>query len=692
MSATKESQAEQETNIEQETNMEQDTGVKLSGWQRMYQKLSYLLELDPRSMGLFRIVFGSFCMADIWYRLPYLQMMYSSSGWHPNGWVVNHFGIERAHPFSLLYLFNTTASITLFFWGAMLCTFLFTIGYRTRLFQILTAICMISIHNRNNVLQNGGDIVHNLWWMWTIFLPLGRRWSVDALVASWQVSDQSDQDLNRPRLRDTRPYTTLVAFAVILNLSLCYFLNGVHKSGATWLNGDAVALTLEQDRILTSLGAFVRASMPLWCLKLLTWSTLVAEACAPLFLLSPYKSVWARRIILLVLGGFHIGVGLTLHLGFFSLWMTVIYLLILSPQDMDALARWFKPSASPLKVYYDSDCGVCHAFARLVARLDAYHLITWVGRTMPKNLPGGLSVDEFQELREHTLIVHPIESDETIWTRHKAVAEIMKRLPFMRLFAYLLILTGPIGHWAYSAFSSQRHQVSAWLGYGLCGIGSQNNPVPKVENTETSIKQTAYWALHAPSGLERLRYRIVRTLGESYIILALVAALITAMYSNQFFRPIKKPIYPQWARSFVTYGQFYQNWRLFSPEAPLEDGWMVLEAKLSDGRVIDIRTGQAPNFDVPNYANRTWGFYEGRWGFKLRREAHTLWPLFVNWMKRPVQRLRLSPKDRVEELNFYWVADQTQKPIASGPRPPIPKGKKLVRSWSRTAEKALKQN
>ena len=61
-------------------------------------------------------------------------------------------------------------------------------------------------------------------------------------------------------------------------------------------------------------------------------------------------------------------------------------------------------------------------------------------------------------------------------------------------------------------------------------------------------------------------------------------------------------------------------------------------------------------------------------------------------MKRPVQRLRLSPKDRVEELNFYWFADQTQKPIASGPRPPIPKGKTLVRSWSRVAEKALKQN
>ena len=675
------------------TEAEQNTKkLSMTLMQRVRKRLSYLFDLDPRSMALYRIVFGSFCMADIWYRLPYLQMMYSSSGWHPNGWVVNHFGIERAHPLSLLHLINTTTSITIFFWGAMFCAFCFTLGIRTRLFQTLTALCMISIHNRNNVLQNGGDIIHNLWWMWTIFLPLGRRWSIDALIASWKVSDKTEQDLNRKRQRDTRPYTSLVAFAVILNLSLCYFLNGVHKNGETWLNGDAVALTLEQDRILTSLGAFVRAYIPLWCLKLLTWSTLVVEACAPLFLLSPYKSVWARRIILLVLGSFHIGVGLTLHLGFFSLWMLVIYLLILRAEDMDALARWFKPSAQPLKVYYDSDCGVCHAFARLVARLDAYHLITWVGRSTPQHLPGGLSESEFQELRELSLIVHLLESDEKTLTHHRAVAEILKRLPLMRVFAYILLFMGPLAYWGYSTFSRHRHRVSAWLGYGLCGIKAPQKSTEAHDSSEVFKQHTAYWTLDSDSGLKRFRRRFVRGLGELYVVIALIAALSTVMYSNRFFRTMKKPAYPQWARSFVTYGQFYQNWRLFSPEAPYQDGWMVLEAKLSDGRVVDIRTGKAPNFDVPNYKNRTWGFYEGRWGFKLRREAHTLWPLFVNWMKRPVQRLRLSPKDRVEELNFYWVADQTQKPIASGQRPPIPKGKTLVRSWSRVAEKALKQN
>ena len=70
------------TEAEQTTNK-----LSMTLGQRVHKRMSYLLDLDPRSMALYRIVFGSFCMADIWYRLPYIQMMYSSSGWHPKSLV-----------------------------------------------------------------------------------------------------------------------------------------------------------------------------------------------------------------------------------------------------------------------------------------------------------------------------------------------------------------------------------------------------------------------------------------------------------------------------------------------------------------------------------------------------------------------------------------------------------------------------
>ena len=117
---------------------------------------------------------------------------------------------------------------------------------------------------------------------------------------------------------------------------------------------------------------------------------------------------------------------------------------------------------------------------------------------------------------------------------------------------------------------------------------------------------------------------------------------------------------------------------------------MIFEVKLSDGRVLDMRTGKAPSYEVAHYQNRSWGFYEARWGLKLLQRPN-LRPLLTDWVKRPLPRMRLTPRDRVEEFNLYWVGDKTQAPIAAGPRPPKFVEKKLIHSWSRQAERLKKR-
>ena len=61
---------------------------------------------------------------------------------------------------------------------------MYTIGYKTRLFKILSWLVIISIHGRNPLLTNGGDVVMTIWWLWTIWLPQGQRFSIDALLVS----------------------------------------------------------------------------------------------------------------------------------------------------------------------------------------------------------------------------------------------------------------------------------------------------------------------------------------------------------------------------------------------------------------------------------------------------------------------------------------------------------------------------
>ena len=79
--------------------------------------------------------------------------------------------------------------------------------------------------------------------------------------------------------------------------------------------------------------------------------------------------------------------------------------------------------------------------------------------------------------------------------------------------------------------------------------------------------------------------------------------------------------------------------------------------------------------------------YEARIDFKLLTRAH-LWQPFLKWMKRPTQRLRLTPKDRIVELTYYWVGDTTSKPRAGGVDKPKSKPLKKLYHWSLKEERA----
>jgi hypothetical protein len=172
------------------------------------------------------------------------------------------------------------------------------------------------------------------------------------------------------------------------------------------------------------------------------------------------------------------------------------------------------------------------------------------------------------------------------------------------------------------------------------------------------------------------------------VILAIIVMFYATIYHNRAFKGWRsKPAPPAWVRAWIHYGQMRQSWRLFSPEAPLTDGWMVLVAKLSDGRVLDVRTGLPPDFRQAHYSRRTWNMYEARVDFKLLTRKH-MWPPFLKWMKRPTQRFRLSPKDRIVELTYFWVGDKTSKPSADGLKPPQSQPLKKLYHWSLREERA----
>ena len=618
---------------------------------------SELVKVDPRSLAIFRIFFGFLCLFDLMLRWPVISLLYSNSGVQPNHYAL--FMTPGPHGISLLYLFQSIQEVQIYFLVTGLCLIAFILGWRTRLFQLLCAIAMISLHNRNTLAHNGGDVVHNLLWLWTLFLPLGQCWSLDSFSRRLQRNDPDDQHLNAPPFSNFKPIYSLAIFGFFLQFSAIYFFNTVHKTGSTWLNGEAIYYVLEQDRIITGFGLWARESLPLGLWRMLSYGTLIIEGLAPLLILSPLWVPQTRLGAFISLVGLHLGIALVCNLGLFSWWMIAGLLLLLTRQHWDAISCWWRRRQTPLMVYYDGDCGVCTLFARCCARLSDPSLLHWEGSLTPTERPPGYSLTHFQARREVTLITWAPCSKE-VYETHRAIASVFSRIPFTQPLAYALLLFGPLSLFLYRQISTHRHQLSAWLGMGLCGFRAQGD-VPRPPTKQQPHLQE--------SGLQR-RLRHLKSIGVSGVIAFTIVALSFQVWAqNPWLHQFGTMKAPRWSEHFMRYGDFRQGWQMFSPDAPRSDGWMVFEIILTDGRVIDPRTGTTPRFDAPNGHHRHWGFYHEWLSDRMSHQNYYhFWRWYEAWWRNTkLQRALLKPGEEVLSFKAWWISDQTP-PLGAEPR------------------------
>ncbi len=146
-------------------------------------------------------------------------------------------------------------------------------------------------------------------------------------------------------------------------------------------------------------------------------------------------------------------------------------LLLLTAPDLTLSKRLLSGlSAPPTHVYYDSDCGLCTLVARLLKRLDAMQRITWRGDDPDVPLPGDWTRERLEAERQHTLLSWT--PGGPVRTRHHAVGSAIAALPFGRLVAWIFRLPGVgtlLGR-GYDRFAAHRHEVSAAMGLGVCGM------------------------------------------------------------------------------------------------------------------------------------------------------------------------------------------------------------------------------
>lgn len=301
----------------------------------MNELLRRYTTVDVRLLGVFRLYLGLVLLVDLWRRVPLARFFYSDDGVYPASFAA----VSPLDPpeFSLFMPFGSMGGLAFAFaittaaYGALL------VGYRTRIAQIASFLLYTSLNARNVFLENTGAITMGLLLAWTLPLPVGRCYSMDAR--------------HQPRLGTTRdPYlvTSPAMVGITLQIAAIYLFNALHKNGETWLRGDAFHWVLWQNRIATSVAGWLRLHEPGFLSPLASWGTLVVEGIMPLLVLSPWRQRPLRNLHVALALGLHLSIALLFSLGVFSYVMIALNLLMLPAETVDTLIARAGPKVRAL--------------------------------------------------------------------------------------------------------------------------------------------------------------------------------------------------------------------------------------------------------------------------------------------------------------------------------------------------------
>jgi Vitamin K-dependent gamma-carboxylase len=184
------------------------------------------------------------------------------------------------------------------------------IGFRPRVAAAVCWILHLSLAVRNPFIGSGGDWLAPLLLFWAMFLPVGARFSVDAVLAEPTARTQ---------------VLNIASSGLLLQASYVYFFGAMMKTSSEWVSdGSAVYLAMHNDAIATRLAHSVRSYA--FITQPLSFFVLWIEILTPFLLFSPVFNTRVRALVLPLLIGMHLGFALFLDIGNF--WLVSIASLI----------------------------------------------------------------------------------------------------------------------------------------------------------------------------------------------------------------------------------------------------------------------------------------------------------------------------------------------------------------------------
>ncbi len=255
--------------------------------------------LDVRSLGVFRIGLGVVVLADSILRGRDVQLMVDADGFFPPDLMRAFHGTPAA--WSIAFLDDAPG------WGRAVVAAegvaggMLAAGIWTRFSTAAAWVLVMSVVQRTAPATNAGDLWLIAMLFWSMFLPLGTTWSVDAL--------------RRGERGQPAAARSVATAALVTQIATVYLGAGLAKCNASWLSGEAMQHALSVHDHGNWLGmAVARVG---WLSAPITWAVVAVELVAPFILLAvPRPRVRAGLVGAFVL--FHAAIWATMSVGLFA--------------------------------------------------------------------------------------------------------------------------------------------------------------------------------------------------------------------------------------------------------------------------------------------------------------------------------------------------------------------------------------
>lgn len=278
--------------------------------------LRQVFQLDPRGLALLRISLGLLIFLKLAHLIPNLGLVFADDGILPRS-VLAQVRSGVWVDLSIYAWFGSVEWIGFVVVAHMAVALAFAAGWKTRWMTLLLWFLTISLNARNPFITNAGDKLTVLLLFWSLFLPLGRVWSIDS------------RSPRTPGPRE-RFMATAAGVCLILQIMAVYLMSGHAKTHYVWtIDFSAVEHALSNDSYSTAFGKYLLA-YPL-LLKFLTVATVYLEQLFVLLLLSPYYHNLLRTLVCFGFIGFHLGIALTINIGTFPFICAAAWLALLPP-------------------------------------------------------------------------------------------------------------------------------------------------------------------------------------------------------------------------------------------------------------------------------------------------------------------------------------------------------------------------